>query len=160
MTFLLLGGYAHAALAATQESAKSFRLFLGRLRVSASGKDNLNLVEEVLVYERRMFALVYFAAIAKMTVVKRIDENESRSVFVERIAVKAPHAVFVEETGDVLKAGVSLRVKLKGGSYRFGLLPVNDNGFISRVVKITDGSYAGKLSAPCFVPQSPARVGA
>ena len=77
MVFLFLGGYSHTALAAFEEAAKGLRLFLCYLRVSASGKDNLDLVEKVFVYEWRMFALIHFSSVAEMAVVKRIDENES-----------------------------------------------------------------------------------
>lgn len=67
-------------------------------------------------------------------------------------------AVFVKKAGDLLRVEVSLFVKLKGGSYRFGFLPVNDNRLAPCVVKEVAGSDAGGLSPPCFLPQATGSV--
>src|SRR3989344_4501522 len=90
----VLGGDGKAALAASQEAA----LCLGLIdrfvvRTTAKRENFLHCVKKLLAHDRRMRALVHFAAVGEVAEVKGIGEQECYLVFLEwSAAALAPSA--------------------------------------------------------------------
>ena len=88
MAFLFFGGDHTATLAAPEQATQGFRFFVRSSADVRARSRALHFVKQLLGDERRMLALVYLVAIAKMAVVKRVGKNESHSVFVQRVPSK------------------------------------------------------------------------
>src|SRR3989344_2028205 len=148
---LVLGGDRKAALAAPQEAAVRLRL-IHRLVVRATAKreDFLHLVEQLLVHDGRMCALVHFAAIGEMAEVKRVGEQECYLVFLEwQAAAFAPSASgsgldasLKKKLRDVFEPRAVLGVQLKRFAYKRRFAAIYDNCFTVRVVQVAEGRTA------------------
>src|SRR3989344_2355408 len=133
----VLGGDGKAALAAPQEAAIRLRL-VQRLvvRSATEREDFLHLVEQLLAYDRRMRALVHFAAVGKVAEVKLIGEQKCYLVFLEwQAAALAPSArrtrldtALKKKLRDIFEPRAVLGVQLKRLTHerRFAPLP-NDS---------------------------------
>lgn len=93
MTLLHLGGDHTAALATPHETAKSFRIAVVLLRMSALGHNLLHLVEKSLFNYRRMPPFVHLATVFKEANIERIGEDKLHAVFVRLVAEMTFHPV-------------------------------------------------------------------
>src|SRR3990167_5208052 len=142
---LVLGGDRKAALAAPQEAAVRLRL-IHRLVVRATAKreDFLHLVEQLLVHDGRMCALVHFAAIGEMAEVKRVGEQECYLVFLEwQAAAFAPSASgsgldasLKKKLSDIFEPRFVLGVQLKRFAYKRRFAPIHYDSLGIRVVVV------------------------
>ena len=66
----------HTACAASQKAAVGARVVLDGLPVASAPQDGVGSVPKVFCDDRLVLAFVYFAAIAEVSVVERILQNE------------------------------------------------------------------------------------
>src|SRR3989338_12352 len=160
---LVLGGDRKAALAAPQEAAVRLRL-VRRLVVCATAerKDFLHIVEQLLVHDRRMCALVHFAAVGEMAEVKRVGEQECYLVFLEwQAAAFAPSASgsgldasLKKKLRNIFKPRFVLGVQLKRLAHERRFAPIHYDSLGIRVVEVAERRGTWIDTHAGFLPQS------
>ncbi|QQS70831.1 hypothetical protein IPP92_00830 [Candidatus Saccharibacteria bacterium] len=83
--YFLFGSNRHIAHTASQQATKRLRSSCAFLRVATLSDYCLHLVKQPFFNNSFMFALVDFAAIAEMPIVKRVCQHFLDLVFVERL---------------------------------------------------------------------------
>src|SRR3989338_6669301 len=147
----VLGSYIKATFPASQEAAILLRLvrrFV--MRATAKREDFLHLVEQLLAHDRRMRALVHFAAVGEMAEVKGIREQECYLVFLEwPAAALAPSArgsgldaVLKKKIRNVFEPRAVLGVQLKRLAHERRFAPIYDDSFGVWVVEVAEGRTA------------------
>src|SRR3989344_3623643 len=163
----VLGGDRKAALAASQEAAIRLRL-VHRLVMCATTKreDFLHYVKKLLAHDRRMRALVHFAAVGEVAEVKRIGEQECYLVFLERpTAALAPSArcsgldaVLKEKIRNIFEPRAVLGVQLKRLAHKRRFAAIHDDSLGIRVVEVAEGRGAWINTHSRLLPEASCHI--
>src|SRR3989344_2288551 len=165
----VLGGDGKAAFAASQEAAICLRLVRRFVvRATAKRENFLHLVEQLLAHDRRMRALVHFAAIGEMAEVKGIREQECYLVFLEwPAAALAPSArgsgldaVLKKKIRNVFEPRAVLGVQLKRLAHERRFAPIYDDSFGVWVVEVAEGRGAWINTYSRLLPEASCHVDA
>src|SRR3989344_5198939 len=165
----VLGSYRKAAFAASQEAAIHLRLvrrFV--MRATAKREDFLHLVEQLLAHDRRMRALVHFAAVGEMAEVKRVGEQECYLVFLEwQAAAFAPSASgsgldasLKKKLSDIFEPRFVLGVQLKRLAHERRFAPIHYDSLGIRVVEVAERRGARINTHSSFLPEAARHVDA
>src|SRR3990167_2448999 len=160
---LILGGDGKAALAASQEAAVRLRLVRRFVvRATAEREDFLHRVKKLLAPDRRMRALIHFAAVGEVSEVKRIGEQECYLVFLERpAAALAPSArrtrldaSLKKKLRDIFESRAVLGVQLKRLTHERRFAPIHNDSLGIRVVEVAERRGTWIDTHAGFLPQS------
>src|SRR3989344_2542530 len=109
-----LGGYTHTASSAPDKAAEDLRVIVGVLgRLAPRFKRGLNFIKQSFGYNRVVVAFVKLAAIAEVSVIKRIGQEIRRLVALDGFAAFRSNSIFGQEIGRVFQPPVSLGVEFK-----------------------------------------------
>ncbi|HRH55835.1 MAG TPA: hypothetical protein PK609_03160 [Candidatus Paceibacterota bacterium] len=81
MTLLLFGGDGAIARSAGEQTAKRLRAIFECFLFASKFQNFLHPIEQFLINEWRVLALIYFATVFEMAVVKRVGEHPCHLVF-------------------------------------------------------------------------------
>ncbi|OGG69200.1 hypothetical protein A3C20_04065 [Candidatus Kaiserbacteria bacterium RIFCSPHIGHO2_02_FULL_55_25] len=163
----ILGGDGKTALPAPQKAAIRLRLVRRFVvRATAEREDFLYLVEQFFADDRRMCALVHFAAIREVAEVKRIGEQKCYLVFFERSAAAlAPSArgtrldaALKKKLRDIFESRAVLGVQLKRFPYERRFAPIRDNSLGIRVVEVAQRRGARIYTHSRFLPEASCHI--
>ncbi|MGB4800847.1 MAG: hypothetical protein WBP03_05025 [Candidatus Saccharimonadales bacterium] len=99
------------ARTAAQQAAKDFGVVVfGLAWATTHFKHSLHLIKKFLAHNWRMFALVEFANIAKVSVVKRIGKNIFDLVFFEWLIATGLYTIIGKEISNILKPLIAFGV--------------------------------------------------
>src|SRR3989338_478171 len=136
------------------------------VRTAAKREDFLHRVKKLLAHDRRMRALVHFAAVFEVAEIKGIGEQKCYLVFLERpAAALAPSArrsgldaLPKEKIPDVFEPRLILCIQLEYLAHQRRFAPIHDNSLGIRVVAVAEGRGAWINTHSRLLPEASCHI--
>ena len=114
----------------------------------------LNLIKNFLCDDWLVLALVQFFRVAKQSSVKRIGKDKSRPRLVDSLSAAGKYPALRQKVAYIFQSSVAGGVILKSRFDNFCFLAVNNYGFVSNIIYISNRRNARILAPTDFLAQT------
>lgn len=115
---------------------------------------SVRLVVQGFGNDRLMRALVHFARVAEVAVVKRVLQNERDLRNMDALIAAREYTSVLEQGSEVVERRGAGGIKLEYFAHELCVLTMDGNRLCARVVQVSERREAGIYSLPRFLPQA------